>query len=168
MGQGLFVANAVRNDFIPGPSKKKKKPSDITPHARKVISSSGPRRFARAEASRLTWLFCRQAVRGQHPEDDLHQRGRFHFPGSLRESPPHFAVLKRACGRPTDRPTDRLRPGARGAAVSGPLAAAKLLSAGNGKRAVSCQYCEGLPFLDVRRLAIFVLAPQRLSAVNFI
>uniref|UniRef100_A0A8D3DMH4 Mitochondrial S-adenosylmethionine carrier protein n=1 Tax=Scophthalmus maximus TaxID=52904 RepID=A0A8D3DMH4_SCOMX len=35
------------------------------------------------------------SVCGQHTQGDLHQRGRVHLPGSLREGPPHFAVAAR-------------------------------------------------------------------------
>lgn len=42
----------------------------------------------------LSLLFL-QSVCGQHTEDHLHQCGRFHFPGSLREGPLHFAVTTR-------------------------------------------------------------------------
>lgn len=40
-------------------------------------------------------LLCLQSVCRLHTEDDLHQCGRFHLPGSLRESPLHFTVAAR-------------------------------------------------------------------------
>uniref|UniRef100_A0AAQ4QLM9 Mitochondrial S-adenosylmethionine carrier protein n=1 Tax=Gasterosteus aculeatus aculeatus TaxID=481459 RepID=A0AAQ4QLM9_GASAC len=61
-----------------------------------------------------TRIMLAKSVRGQRTEDGLHQRGRFHLPGSLREGPRLFAVEARPpwCG-----PTAEGRVGGEEAAV---------------------------------------------------
>uniref|UniRef100_A0AAQ4NSJ5 Mitochondrial S-adenosylmethionine carrier protein n=1 Tax=Gasterosteus aculeatus aculeatus TaxID=481459 RepID=A0AAQ4NSJ5_GASAC len=108
---GEIVACLIRVPTEVIKQRTQASPSSTTYHTLlATLREEGVRGLYRGYGSTV----LRESVRGQRTEDGLHQRGRFHLPGSLREGPRLFAVEARPpwCG-----PTAEGRVGGEEAAV---------------------------------------------------